>query len=184
MSDSIQTRHIWKCSLSFLKGYVTRFGVPSTNTSDRGSLFELTLWHSLIAKLGIKYIRTTAYHPAADGMVERLHRQLKASLIANGPPSTWWQTLPPALLGLRTAPKPDTGHSAAELLYGETLGLLGEFCAPTAESKDYTSLLITRARSPIACSRFGLYKIDTPIARLTFLETYTRATWFSFGTVP
>nr|VZI00474.1 unnamed protein product [Spirometra erinaceieuropaei] len=35
-------------------------------------------------------IRTTAYHPAANGVVERFHRQLKASLraAADGPPSS------------------------------------------------------------------------------------------------
>ena len=30
--------------------------------------------------LGIKHLRTTAYHPASNGIVERYHRQLKAAI--------------------------------------------------------------------------------------------------------
>ncbi|XP_050687038.1 sodium/myo-inositol cotransporter-like [Eriocheir sinensis] len=67
--------------------------------------------------LGIKRIRTASYHPQSNGLVERFHRQLKASLAATVQDrSDWTTTLPLALLGIRTSLKEDFGHSSAELL--------------------------------------------------------------------
>lgn len=56
--------------------------------------------------LGSKRIRTTAYHPISNGhIVERAHRQLKASLKAHHNPAHWTEILPLVLLGIRTAVK-------------------------------------------------------------------------------
>ena len=69
---------------------------------------------------------TTAYHPQSNGMVERFHRQLKASLMARSATSTnWLADLPLVMLGLRTALKEDLHCSAAEMLFGQQLSLPG-----------------------------------------------------------
>ena len=112
---------------AFTSNWIARFGVPSTVTTDRGRQFESTLWTELMRLLGSKRIRTTAYHPSANGLVERFHRQLKASLKAQPDPSNWSENLPMALLGIRTALKEDLHCTAAELVYGTTLRLPGEF---------------------------------------------------------
>ncbi len=44
----------------FVHGWISRFGTPSTITTDRGCQFELTLWTNLMQLLGTKRIRTTA----------------------------------------------------------------------------------------------------------------------------
>ena len=49
---------------AFLSGWVSRYGVCSTVTIDRGSQFESNLFRSLLQQLGITRIRTTSYHPA------------------------------------------------------------------------------------------------------------------------
>ena len=79
--------------------------------------------------LGSKRIRTTAYHPSSNGLVERFHRyrQLKASLKAHADPSHWFENLLMVLLGIRTALKEDLHCTTAELVYGTTLQLPGEF---------------------------------------------------------
>ena len=78
--------------------------------------------------LGSKRICTTAYHPIANGLIECLHRQLKAALKAHHHnPAHWTEILPIILLGIRTAVKEDIGCSTAELVYGTTLRLPGEF---------------------------------------------------------
>ena len=73
------------------------------------------------------HTRTRAYHPIANGMVERFHRQLKASLKASPHPKRWSDMLPLALLGIRTTLKEDLKCTAAELVYGTSLRLPGEF---------------------------------------------------------
>ena len=59
-------------------------------------------------------------------MVERFHQQLKAALKCHSSPN-WMDTLPLVLLGVRTALKEDLNCTAAELVYGTTLRLPGEF---------------------------------------------------------
>ena len=84
--------------------------------------------------LGAKRIRTTSYHPIANGLIERFHRQLKAYLKAQANPTHWTDFLPMVLLGIRTALKDDLHCSAAELVYVTTLRLPGEFFVePTAD---------------------------------------------------
>ena len=51
----------------------------------------------------------TTYHPQANGVVEQLHRQLKATLKARLVGPAWMDELPLVLLGLRSAPKRISG---------------------------------------------------------------------------
>ncbi|BHF68484.1 hypothetical protein SprV_0301151900 [Sparganum proliferum] len=128
---------------AFLSRWVAIFGAPSTITTDRGDRFESHLFQSLLSFLGCTRSRTTAYHPAANGMVERFHRQLKASLRAAADPKNWTDHLPLVLLGIRSALKPDLDCSAAELVFGATVRLPGEMITPTQQGavEDPTNLL-------------------------------------------
>ena len=65
---------------AFLNGWVSRFGIPSLITTDRGVQFESALWQNLMQLLGTKHIRTTAYHPSANGLVEHFHWKLKIKI--------------------------------------------------------------------------------------------------------
>ena len=125
---------------TFVSGWVARFGVPSTVTTDRGRQFTSHLWRALTELLGCHHLRTTAYHPSANGMVERFHRQLKASLKAKTPVH-WTDSLPMTLLGIRTALKSDLHCSVAELVYGSTLRLPGEFFQQSLPVDDPASLV-------------------------------------------
>ncbi|BHF67774.1 hypothetical protein SprV_0301080300 [Sparganum proliferum] len=116
---------------AFLSRWVAIFGAPCTITTDRGAQFESDLFQSLLSFLDCTRIRTTAYHPATDGMVERFHCQLKASLSAAADSENWTDHLPLILLGIRSALKPDLDCSAAELVLGATVRLPGEMISPT-----------------------------------------------------
>jgi RNase H-like domain found in reverse transcriptase/Integrase zinc binding domain/PHD-finger/Integrase core domain len=56
---------------AFYYSWICRYFVPSHVTSDNGSEFGTEFEH-LLARLGIKHVHTTACHPAANGVVERL----------------------------------------------------------------------------------------------------------------
>ena len=113
----------------FLDRWVSNYGVPSTVTSDRGAQFQSTLFREFTRLLGVQHISTTAYHPAANGLVERFHRQLKSSLMAQSDPSNWSDHLPLILLSIRSTIKEDLGCTPAQLVYGTTLTLPGQLVA-------------------------------------------------------
>jgi len=77
--------------------------------------------------LGTNRILTTAYHPIANGLVERFHCQLKGALKCMSDPTHWTKALPLILLGIRTTIKQDLKCTSVELVYGTTLRLPGEF---------------------------------------------------------
>ncbi|GBM97987.1 Pro-Pol polyprotein [Araneus ventricosus] len=125
---------------TFLFGWISRFGVPEKVTSDRGTNFQSNLFSSLSKFLGVEQTRTTAYHPQSNGAVERFHRHLKSALMAHLP-ENWLDSLPLVLLGIRSSFKPDLATSSAELVYGTTLKLPGEFFSNTPVTTSTSSFL-------------------------------------------
>lgn len=113
---------------AFLERWVALYGCPVTVTSDRGSHFE-GAFQALLNCLGCKHSRTTAYHPAANGLVERFHRQLKSALKAQTG-AEWHEALPLVLLGIRNTVKADLQTTPAALTLGCTLRLPGELVSP------------------------------------------------------
>ncbi|UYV62331.1 hypothetical protein LAZ67_2000126 [Cordylochernes scorpioides] len=101
----------------FLQRRVSRYGVPATITTDQGREFESHLFKDLTSLIGTNRIRTTAYNPAANGLVERLHRQIKAAIMASGNTINCIDALPLVLLGIRTSYKEDLKCTAAEMVF-------------------------------------------------------------------
>ena len=99
------------CADALITGWISRYGVPAQLTSDRGTQFTSAIWDALCQQLGIQHQPTTAFHPQANGMVERCHRRLKDALRARLAGPDWPLHLPWVLMGLRAAPTEDTGVS-------------------------------------------------------------------------
>ncbi|GFX65422.1 hypothetical protein TNCV_399731 [Trichonephila clavipes] len=89
---------------ALMHGWISRFGCPTTITTDRGTNFESNLFRELTRMLGCNRIHSTSYHPQANGIIERLHRHLKGALKANNH-IQWTELLPIVLLGMRSALK-------------------------------------------------------------------------------
>ncbi|XP_068200694.1 uncharacterized protein [Palaemon carinicauda] len=107
--------------------------VPDDITTDRGSAFLSEIWLSLANQMGTTLHSTTAYRPAANGMVERTHRTLKAALMARCTDGHWKAQLSWVLLGLRTASRADSEPSPAEKVYGKAFTVPGEFFSTTTD---------------------------------------------------
>ncbi|CAH8654698.1 unnamed protein product [Dicrocoelium dendriticum] len=105
-------------------------------TTDRGPQFESSTFNDLLKFLGCQRIRTTAYHPQSNGMVERFHRKLKASLSAANAIS-WTEALLIILLGIRSSLKADSHTSSAKLVYGQPLRLPGGFFSGNPRTPRY-----------------------------------------------
>jgi hypothetical protein len=150
-----------------LTGWISRFGCPQTITTDQGHQFEPQLFNSLARLCDIQLSRTTAHHPASNGLVERFHRTLKAAIMCHADQS-WTEALPLVLLGIRAAFKEDLQASVAELVYGEPLRIPGELLTPTAEPAE-PAHLITELRRHMARLR------PVPAARHAFPATFVHS---------
>ncbi|BES87356.1 Reverse transcriptase (RNA-dependent DNA polymerase) [Nesidiocoris tenuis] len=114
---------------TFFEGWISRFGTPVCLVTDQGRNFESALFQEVAKTLGIELKRTTAYHPQANGLIERQHRTLKSALMCRIQESreSWMNELPVVLLGMRASFKEDIQATASEMVYGTDLRLPGDF---------------------------------------------------------
>jgi len=113
-------------SKAFYNNWVCRFGVPGTLHTDQGRQFESKLFRNLATICGSKVQHSSPYHPQSQGKIERLHRSLKASIKAHNV-IKWTDCLPTVLLGLRSAINCESNFSIAQMVYGKTICVPGEF---------------------------------------------------------
>lgn len=126
-------------------GWFARFGAPRRVTTDQGRQFESSLFKQLSHLTGTKHLRATAYHPAANGMVELFHRQMKAAIVCHAD-MNWADALPVVLLGIRAAWKEDIKATPAEMIYSEPIRLPGEFLTDSRTRSVDGETFVTRLR--------------------------------------
>lgn len=154
---------------ALVSGWICRYGVPADITSDRGAQFTSNLWKSLGTLYGAKLHHTTSFHPCSNGLVERFHRHLKASLKATlqETGSSWLDHLPWVLLGIRTSPKEDFGTSSAEMVFGALTTVPGDFLPePKGQVSHNEHLRRLRATmgtlAPFPATRHGMPQVYVP----------------------
>ena len=108
------------------------------------------IFKQVMGQLGVKQLRSSAYHPESQGALERYHQTLKTMLHAycRENPDDWDKGVPLVLFATRDAPNESTGFSPFELVYGhEVRGplrfvkerLLGEGVSEATGLLDYVS---------------------------------------------
>ena len=104
--------------------WLCRYGVPEWLTTDNGREFGGAFAH-LLARFGIEHVTTSAYHPQANGAVERLVRTFKTMLTAKsvGAVANWVQLMPQIQGEYMSRVHSSTGFSPNELVYGHKIFL-------------------------------------------------------------
>jgi hypothetical protein len=105
---------------AFYDHWICRYGAPSVITTDNGGEFKADFTH-MVSRLGIYHVYTSANHPSANGVAERLVRSVKTMLTThfNEHPADWMSALPMMRLAYMCRPHSSlNGLAPCEMLFG------------------------------------------------------------------
>ena len=108
-------------------GFIANFGVPSTIITDNGREFDSAWFREFCCSLGIQHKRVSAYHPQANGFIERVHKTIKVSLKALDDPSEWASHLPLIQLFYNNQVSDVNVFTPFQLVFGQAASLPGAF---------------------------------------------------------
>ena len=110
---------------AFVLGWVAVFGVPESLHSDQGTQFTSRVFQQMCTMLSMTKTRTTPYHPAGNGLVERVNRTIVSLLRAHVKENeeNWDKVLPLVMLAYRSAVHRATGFTPAKMMLGAEVRL-------------------------------------------------------------
>ena len=124
------------------------FGSPNNILTDNGKEFENELWHEICRVLEINKQKTTTYHPACNGAIERWHRTMNSLLgkTVQTNQKDWPQKLPYVVSAYNGSRHDSTGFSPNFLMFGRELNVavdiaLGNPEGPPQSVNDYAAHL-------------------------------------------
>jgi transposase InsO family protein len=112
-------------------------GVPLQILSDQGKEFDNNLMTSLCNKLGIDKVRTSPYHAATNGCIERMHRSINGMLAkcVDQNQRNWASLLPIVMAAYRSAIHESTGYSPNFLHFGREVRAPIDLLLPPQEEQ-------------------------------------------------
>ncbi|OIR55908.1 MAG: uncharacterized protein A8A55_3346, partial [Amphiamblys sp. WSBS2006] len=117
-----------KTVVEFIKeNLVASFGIPKEIITDRGTAFTAMETETYLKEtLGTRHLRTSAYHPQANGVTERFNGLLGSTLrkITEQDPNNWDKGVHRALLACRARRHEATKASPFEVLFGKRPAIL------------------------------------------------------------
>ncbi|UYV80938.1 hypothetical protein LAZ67_19002227, partial [Cordylochernes scorpioides] len=125
---------------SFYKEWISRYGTPCHLITDRGMQFMSQKLKEFAKMWGIQLKHTTSYHPQSNGKIERFHRTLKTAISSHNY-IRWTKRLPSVLLGLRSSIYGSSDFSIAQMVFGKTIRLPGEFFQDSQLTRDRDDLI-------------------------------------------
>ena len=127
--------------------FFTLFGLPRFVQSDQVSNFMCGIFQEVMFQLGVKQMKSSAYHPQSQGALERFHQTLKSMLRVYyfQRKKDWDEGIPLLLFAMREAIQTSLGFSPFELVFGHTpcgpLKLLKEVWLDEDQTKSYLTLV-------------------------------------------
>ena len=117
-------------------GFISRFGCPLQIFTDQGKNFDGNLFAAVCSLLEITKMRTTPYHPAANGQIERYNRtilqMIRCKLAGNS--NNWDCHLQQLAGAIRSTPHDSLGFSPNMLMLGREVYQPSDLIFPTFKS--------------------------------------------------
>lgn len=133
----------------FLNNFVCKYGAPKSVLTDQGTNFLSKLMKEIAKSLNIRQFKTTAFHPQANGSIERGHHVIIENLKHYVNSRTDWDDqLDFAIFAYNTSVHEGTKFSPYELVFGKPPLLPTGNDLPNYEQlkteDDYLKELVTR----------------------------------------
>ena len=123
-------------TIEVLRDLFARFGIPEQIVSDNGPQFVSEEFQAFIKSNGIRHITSAPYHPATNGLAERLVQTFKQALRAMFQSSKpVKEKLAKFLIAYRNTPHSTTGESPAQILLGRPLRTRLDLVKPNLNRK-------------------------------------------------
>ena len=120
-------------AIRFLRHVFSTHGLPEMLISDNGTAFKSAEFKTFVAHNGVRHLTSAPYHPATNGLAERVVQTFKEALQkTSGDIET---RLVRSLFSYRTTPHTTTGVLPAELLLGRKPHTLFDNLHPDLTSK-------------------------------------------------
>ena len=104
-----------------LRTLLARMGLPQQIVSDNGPQFTSDVFKRFVQSNGIRHIMGAPYHPATNGLAERLVPSFKNAVKADLSDRDLQHKLDRFLMAYRASPHATTEQSPAQLLMGRSL---------------------------------------------------------------
>ena len=116
---------------STLLAWISRYGIPTTFHSDRGSCFTSSQFRDFCIRFGIKNTLSTPAHPQANGAVKRLNCTMAEALtkVVNEDQHSWAYKLLEVNLAYNSAFHNSIGDTPYRVVFKESPRLLTDVAA-------------------------------------------------------